>query len=204
MNPIRSARWIWPTPQMNLHNCHAHFRRHFKLNELPDPAPLCITADKAYKLYVNGRFVCRGPARGYQDHWPFDEVDLADALRKGHNWLAVEAYNPGISTFQYLHQSWAGLLAGARWGEFELFTGGGWLMRRSPLHTRWTARLSRQMEFQEHVDARRGGREWVTSPSPPEPGTEGWSRSDGGIMFGRPPWDDVEPRTARCTSRRSR
>ena len=194
VNPIRTARWIWPTPQMDLHNCYAHFRRDFELDKAPDEAPLCITADKAYKLYVNGRFVCRGPARGYQDHWPFDEVDLAGVLQAGHNWLAVEAYTPGISTFQYLHQSWAGLLAGARWGDFELLTGEGWLMRRSPLHTQWTARLSRQMDFQEHVGARRASREWITSPTPPEPGAEGWGRSDEGIVFGRPPWNDVEPR----------
>ncbi len=194
VNPIRTARWIWPTPQMDLHNCYAHFRRDFELDKAPDEAPLCITADKAYKLYVNGRFVCRGPARGYQDHWPFDEVDLAGVLQAGHNWLAVEAYTPGISTFQYLHQSWAGLLAGARWGDFELLTGEGWLMRRSPLHTQWTARLSRQMDFQEHVGVRRCGREWITSPCPPEPGAEGWGRSDEGIVFGRPPSNDVEPR----------
>ena len=193
-HPLRSARWIWPEPSMYLYNHYAHFRRDFELSAVPARAPLFITADKAYKLYVNGRYVCRGPARGYQSHWPFDEADVAAHLRAGRNWIAVEAYNPGISTFQYLHQAWAGLLVAARWDGLELLSGEGWLMRRSPHHTAWTARLSWQTDFQEHADAPAGGRDWITAGTAPEPGIDGWQRSDPGIQFGRPPWDDVEPR----------
>ena len=79
-HPLRSARWIWPEAYMYLHNHYAQFRRDFDLDVPPRKAPLFITADKAYKLFINGRFVCRGPARGYQSHWPYDEVDVAAFL----------------------------------------------------------------------------------------------------------------------------
>jgi len=197
-HPLRSARWIWPEAYMYLHNHYAQFRRDFDLDVPPRKAPLFITADKAYKLFINGRFVCRGPARGYQSHWPYDEVDVASFLRAGHNWISVEAYNPGISTFQYIHQTQAGFLCAARWGRFEIKTGeAGWMYRRSPAHNSFTARYSMQMDFQEDFDATRANREWIVSPKPPE----GW---DGryapraqfmtDIATARPPWEGLEPR----------
>ncbi|MBL8994895.1 MAG: hypothetical protein JNM63_16225, partial [Spirochaetia bacterium] len=197
-HPLRSAHWIWPNHLMYLINLHSQFRRDFVLDKVPAKAPFFITADKAYKLYVNGVFVCRGPARGYQSHWPFDEVDLASHLKAGANWISVEAYNPGISTFQYIHESSAGLLCAAKWGNFTLVSNGEWKMRRSPAHARETARYSLQIDFQEHVDARLDDRAWIFSPNPPEP----WRAEifpDGSQQFlqapfGRPPYDTIEER----------
>jgi hypothetical protein len=196
-HPLRSAVWIWPEGYMYLYNHFAHFRRDFDLAAVPEKAPFFITADKAYKLYVNGKYVCRGPARGYQSHWPFDEVDLAPFLNRGHNWISIEAYNPGISTFQYLHQTEAGLLCAAKWGDFSLVTDKQWLCRRSPGHSMNTARYSMQIDFQEHFDARTTSREWVTDAVPPE----GWKASINptgqmhtSFPYGRPPWETLEPR----------
>ena len=193
---VRSGTWIWPEMYMYLYNHFAQFRKDFELGKVPKKAPLFITADKAYKLHVNGQFVCRGPARGYQSHWPMDEVDVAGYLRKGHNWIAVEAYNPGVSTFQYLHQTQAGLLCEAQWGAFSLSGSGPWQMRRSPAHAVQTARLSMQLDFQEHVDARLDDRAWITSAQPPA----GWKAeifpsaalNQLAVPFGQPPHDTVE------------
>ncbi|MFA6204566.1 MAG: hypothetical protein WC710_15415, partial [Gallionella sp.] len=70
-----SACWIWPDNHCwDLHNSYAQFRRRFELEMVPDHAPAWITADQSYRLWVNGRPVCRGPARGFQDHWPCDQV----------------------------------------------------------------------------------------------------------------------------------
>jgi hypothetical protein len=196
-HPLRSAVWIWPEGYMYLYNLFAQFRRDFDLEAAPEKAPFFITADKAYKLYVNGEFICRGPARGFQSHWPFDEVDLAPHLAAGHNWIAVEAYTPGISTFQYIHQTQAGLLCAARWGEFELVTDASWTSRRPPGYETHTARYSIQMDFQEHVDARLQDRDWITSATPPEgwnPRQSSWGQHSSFFPFGRPPWDNVEPR----------
>ena len=104
---------------MYLNNHFAQFRRDLRLRSPGKVALLHITADKSYKLFVNGRYVCRGPARGYQSHWPFDSVDIRPYLKPGHNWISVEAYNPGISTFQYLHLTRAGLLCAPEGKELE-------------------------------------------------------------------------------------
>lgn len=53
-------------------------------------APIQITADSRYKLYVNGAFVETGPARGNGKAWYVDEVDIAPWLQAGENVLAVE------------------------------------------------------------------------------------------------------------------
>ncbi len=198
-HPIRNVRWIWPEAYMYLYNHYAQFRRDFELPSLPKKAPLFITADKAYKLYVNGQYVCRGPARGYQSHWPCDEVDLAPFLRKGHNWVSVEGYNPGISTFQYLHKNLAGLLCAPAKGKlFDAWEKSKWIMRRDPSRETQTARLSLQIDFQEHVDLSKDDHSWITGETAPE----GWRAEifpDGahnfmGFAFGMPPFDDIEER----------
>jgi hypothetical protein len=199
-HPLRGARWIWPEAYLYLTNCYAQFRKDFDLASVPKKAPFFITADKAYKLYVNGAYVCRGPARGYQSHWPYDEVDLAPHLRRGRNFIGVVAYNPGVSTFQYLHQAHAGLLCAARWGRFELVSGPGWVYRRSAAHNPNTARYSLQQDFQEDVDLAQHDVGWLFAPEclvemrpwyPPD-GQIGQFWTD--IAFSRAPWEGVEPR----------
>ena len=126
-----SALWIWPeSHNWDLHNSYALFRRTFQLRDVPAEAPLFITADQSYQLYVNGEYVCRGPARGFQSHWPFDEVDVRAQLRKGRNVIAVRAHNPGFGNFQYLSRGYAGLLVAAKWGKFRLVSDKTWKSRR--------------------------------------------------------------------------
>ncbi len=197
-HPLRQARWLWPGGFTYLVNSYAQFRKDFSLEAVPKKAPFAITADQHYRLWVNGRYVTRGPARGYQESWPFDEVDLAPYLQAGANWIAVEAYNPGISTFRYLHRTAAGLLCAGRWGKFELLSDASWQARRGPAQRETTARLSLQLDFQEHVDAAADDRSWITAPTPPT----GWVNDrkhyhgDGKecVAFSRPPWDAVEAR----------
>jgi hypothetical protein len=198
-HPIFTAHWIWPEGYLYLYNHFAQFRRDFHLPTAPGQAILHLTADKNYKLYVNGTFVCRGPARGYQSHWPFDSVDLAPYLQKGHNWISVEAYNPGISTFQYLHLTRAGFLCApegpeisAAWRESK------WESRRSPAHARETARLCVQLDFQEHVDLSKDDRSWIYSSKPPKNWRPSIFSDFGGYHlgqpFGQPPYLSVEER----------
>ena len=41
-----------------------HMRKTFELDEVPSRFIVHVTADNRYKLYLNGRFVSLGPARG--------------------------------------------------------------------------------------------------------------------------------------------
>ena len=196
-HPLRRSEWIWPGFYMYLQNHFAQFRWDFDLPSVAPTVPFFVTADKTYRLYVNGEFVCRGPARGYQSHWPYDEADLAPHLRPGKNWISVEAYQPGVSTFQYLHHNYAGLLV-ATADETLRKAMGKPAMRRSPGHRTHTARYSLQIDFQEHLDLREDDRSWIFGPETPQ----GWhpdvlppaAQKLYSLPFGRAPYDTVEPR----------
>lgn len=190
-SPFTHARWLWPdSHHWDLHNCFALFRRVFDLASVPAHAPLFITADQSYRLYVNGHFIARGPARGFQHRWPYDEIDLAAHLRPGRNVIAVRAYNPGFSNFQYLTQGFAGLLVAARWDNFELLSDSAWRARRQPSVSRDTVPSSVQLFPQEHIDLRlEPSGDWTSLD---------FDDATWSAAVGRPwnsgPWFDLEPR----------
>ena len=195
-NLLSQAKWIWPARAMYLQNCYAGFRYDFKLNDLPQTAPLHLTADQSYRLYVNGRYVCRGPARGYQDAWPYDTVDILSFLKKGKNFIAVEAYNPGISTFSYNHKDRASFICAAKWENGTEFYSNRetWQMFRLHNYAAFTGRLSIQMNFQEDIDLQQDDRRWITEEEFTLPEQEKWVRMDE-TPFSALPWLDVTPRT---------
>ncbi len=187
---LKHARWIWPdSPNWDIQNGYALFRKTFILSRLPSTAPLLITADQSYQLYVNGRFVGRGPARGFQSHWPYDEIDLRSWLKRGRNILAVRAYNPGFSNFQYLTQGYAGLLVAARWGKTEIVSDASWKCRRQASVSRDTIPTSLQLFPQEHIDLRREEGDWSSlkydETGWTEPSLTAWNSA---------PWFSLEPR----------
>jgi len=196
-HPLHKATWIWPGGQMYLYNHYAQFRRDFDLSKVPDKAHIYITADAAYRLYINGQYVCRGPARGYQSHWPFDEIDAASYLRTGHNWISVLAYNPGISTFQYRFQGTAGFLFALALPDRIITSDPDWKMCRAPGIKSFVGRLSLQMGFQEHVDASMFNRDWIEEEHPDlfwDNAPEKKFAWDDRFPYGRPPYETLEPR----------
>ena len=161
-NLFYKAKWIWPDILYSV-NAYAGFRYDFKLKDSLSVAPLHLTADQTYRLWINGKYVCRGPVRGHQKNWFFDTVDVAPYLQKGHNFIAVEAFNPGISTFSYHFESRAGFICAARWEDgTEIFTNcDSWTMFRLSGYAPDTARLSVQMGFQEDLDLNYDDRRWI-------------------------------------------
>ena len=179
MNDLLSqAKWIWPGNTLYLVNAYAGFRYDFELKKSLSAAPLYLTADQFYRLWINGKYVCRGPVRGHQKNWFFDTVDAAPYLREGHNFIAVEAFNPGISTYSYHFEDRAGFLCAARWEDgTEFFTNrDSWTMFRLTGYASDTARLSVQMGFQEDLDLNRDDRSWIFSETYTVPAQPKWMR----------------------------
>jgi hypothetical protein len=58
----------------------------------PASAPLRVTADSRYVLWVNGVEVSRGPVRGDASKLRYDALDLAPHLSAGENVIAVRAH----------------------------------------------------------------------------------------------------------------
>lgn len=190
---LKEAFWIWPDSfSWDLYNCYALFRKAFFLKSVPRRAPFFITADQSYQLYVNGEYVCRGPARGYQKSWPFDEVDLSRRLKKGRNVIAIRAYNPGRSNFQYIHQGYAGLLAAAEWNGVRIVTDRSWKCRRQNGISRITTQTSLQLFPQENIDLAQENPRWML-PSYKE-GGEWQPREFPTSVWNGMPWSGLEAR----------
>lgn len=58
-------------------------RKTFELGEVPSRFIVHVTADNRYKLYLNGRFVSLGPARGDIYNWNFETVRPGSLPEKG-------------------------------------------------------------------------------------------------------------------------
>jgi alpha-L-rhamnosidase len=72
-----------------------YFRKTFDLDSDPGKFIIHISADNRYRLFVNGKSVCTGPARGDLQHWRFESVNIGSFLRKGKNVLAAVVWNFG-------------------------------------------------------------------------------------------------------------
>jgi len=184
------SRWIWPVNHhWDIANSYALFRKTVDLKTLPIKAPFCITADQSYRLFVNGVLVARGPARGVQSHWPYDEIDLRPYLRRGRNILAIRAHHPGRSTFQYRTEGFAGLLVAASWGKTLIISDRSWKTIRQENASRDTVQASMQLFNQEHVDLRGENGNWTLADFDDSaweaPADRPWNGA---------PWFSLEPR----------
>ena len=66
------------------------FRKTFTLTGKPASAPLNISAEARYKLFVNGRRAAVGPCRSSGEEKYYDTFDLAEYLRAGENEIYCE------------------------------------------------------------------------------------------------------------------
>src|SRR5580765_336836 len=66
------------------------FRKKIALTVKPSAYIIHISADNHYRLFVNGNYVTRGPARGDLSHWFYETIDIAPYLQPGDNIIAAE------------------------------------------------------------------------------------------------------------------
>lgn len=130
------ARWIYPPEGEPTAYGVYHFRRAFDLAAPPARCPVAVSGDSRYRLFVNGRSVCTGPARGDLSHWRYEEVDLAPYLRAGRNVLAAVVWNDGPDAALCQWSFRTAFLVNAQAPEFEsaLNTGPGWKCYRNPAY----------------------------------------------------------------------
>ncbi|MCB8924296.1 MAG: hypothetical protein H6652_01565 [Ardenticatenaceae bacterium] len=130
IQPPETAVWIAPPHPFDLHEVTLNFRSPRWQWDGTGKVTLWITADSRYKLWINGRFHHRGPARSWPYAQKMDVLDITGQLNMG-NWLAVQVYQPGYSHFSAVHRAAAGLLAWVEVnGEVVLVTNGRWRAER--------------------------------------------------------------------------
>lgn len=87
---ITPFHWIWTSlPYEDTKPGICYFRKKLILKSTPEKALCRLSADSRYCFYVNGRLVCRGPRKGDDKIWFYDEVDLAPFLTVGENVLSA-------------------------------------------------------------------------------------------------------------------
>jgi alpha-L-rhamnosidase len=98
-----NAHWI-DVPGASPHDYGVyHFRRTFELAAKPEHFPVRVSGDNRYELFVNGKRLAFGPARGDLTHWRYETVDIAPALEAGKNVLVAGVLEWGGGS-QLLHE----------------------------------------------------------------------------------------------------
>jgi hypothetical protein len=145
-------------------NLFAYLRKSFDAPEGVSRAWAQVSADSRYKLYVNGHYVGRGPARCDPLWQYYDEYDIKPLLRPGRNVIAALVHYYGEKTGWYL--------PGRPGFIFECsleHSGGGptlvksdtsWKFLRAPMWTQDVPRVSGALGFVEVYDARRDVEGW--------------------------------------------
>ena len=73
-----------------------HFRKILDLESRPARFLVHVSADNRFILFVNGRRVGEGPARGDLPHWRYETFDLALFFVAGRNVIAATVWNFGM------------------------------------------------------------------------------------------------------------
>ncbi len=184
------AFWIGSAHPFDLQEAYLCFRRTWQLEGDPGKVELLITADSRYKLWINGRFVARGPARCYPHAQSVDRLDITSHVRTGLNCLAVQVYQPGYSHFAYVHRGSAGLLAHLTCdGSSVLVTDPSWRTRRDPSFASLVPRVSIYGSGVEERDLNLDDQWRNTSYRDSD-----WSPARLIAPVGGYPWTNLEPR----------
>lgn len=94
------AHWIWTDEALETDAIFA--RRTVQLSSIPEKAILRITASSKYKLFLNGEYICQGPARSAPHHQSYDILDVSELLKVGENLIAVRVHHQdGKRSYQY-------------------------------------------------------------------------------------------------------
>src|SRR5574344_885001 len=161
---FKAAKPVWPQGRETEKNLWVGFRATMDV-ENPDAAVLRMTGSTIARIFVNGRFLGYGPARGPMRFYRVDERPLKGACKAGQNVVAIEVAGYNVNSYYLLDQPsflQAEVMAG---GKVLAATGAGNAFQAQVLGTRVekAQRYSFQRPFSEvyHVtpdwDAWRSG-----------------------------------------------
>jgi len=155
------GKWLWAADAGAARNAYAHFRRTFQTTG--GRLAIEISADSFYWLYLDGEFVCRGPARAHLDYYSFDTHCLNVAA--GRHCLAILAHHIGEINATVMTGR-PGLLAEVTLSETDreqdLSTGPDWRCLAATAWRRDLPCLMSHFGFWEECDLRLLPHGWTT------------------------------------------
>jgi hypothetical protein len=95
-----SAYWSMPSYEdiQPISPCFLLFRKQIEYKIEQKEFIIHISAESRYRLLINGKHVCLGPARGDFMHHRFESIDIAPYLKSGKNQLSVMVWNWGANS----------------------------------------------------------------------------------------------------------
>ncbi len=88
---------IWSSAENKLTTGYTVFRKSFVLKSIPQQAEIKLFADARYLLWINGKYVLRGPCRFNPKRPEYDVVNVSSFLQKGKNEISVLVHSYGNS-----------------------------------------------------------------------------------------------------------
>jgi len=152
------AKWIWLSQDDCLrYNETVVVKRQFVASDDIINAKVSITADTFYRLYINDQWINDGPARGWPEHYYYDQVDVAKYLQQGTNEIKVICCYYGAGHFHGIPQQ-AGLLTQidieyANGNSDQIITDSSWQIAVAHSWKYNTPKISCQMGPAEYYEA---------------------------------------------------
>lgn len=184
-----TANWIWAKEHTQTPNFYMYARREFE-TELIGGARCLVTCSTEYKLYINGRYIGRGPSPCHPSYQYYDEYDVNHALRPGKNVIAALCYNYGVGTHCRPQAPGAFLLQLEIGGEPCVITDESWKVTPA---TDWdfnSAQMFWTIGFQEVYDSRKRPVGWHVVGFD----DSGWQEPQVLGEVGIEPWNRLVPR----------
>lgn len=167
------AQWIWLDESLNLDVLLS--RKSFELKQVPKEAMLRISASSKYQLYVNRKYVCRGPARSAPHHQSYDILEISGLLQKGNNSIAVRVHHQK-EKYSYQYDGRAGLLVQLDFATNQIITDSSWKVSTDKSWNNTSPKINR---FQQVVNDRVDFGEFLIA----------WNETD----FDDAHWSDARP-----------
>ena len=97
---FRRAQAVWARGREEEMNCELAFRAVLPAGDME----LHLAASSAYRLWINGEFVCAGPARAAHGYYNVDEIDLSGKLTRQENVAVIEVVGYNVNSYDILDQ----------------------------------------------------------------------------------------------------
>lgn len=88
-----TAKWISCPNTANSQYGVYLFRKELSIQTKPEKFIIHLSADNRYRLFINGVYVCNGPARSYPFKWNYESIDISAYLRDGKNIVSAVVWN---------------------------------------------------------------------------------------------------------------
>jgi alpha-L-rhamnosidase len=139
-------------------------RKSFEIDTKTTEARLFITAESHYELWINERFVSRGPARCDSHHQSYDVMDVAPFLSSGKNTIAIRVHFHGIMK-SYYSDTYPGLLVQLEIGDEDksyIASGVDWKVKKDfawDSRSEWVSSINAN-NFSSSYDFRKQNQNW--------------------------------------------